>query len=205
MVELQRIKPRWAECIVAATGPSLTEAVAERCRGRAVLAIKDAYRRLPWAAVLYGCDAHWWDAYDGCPDFAGEKWSSHSEGSNEKRATAERWGLRLVRGADGEGFSCDPSLIHYGSNSGFQAINLALLWGARRLVLVGFDMRVDGPRRHFFGSHPPPMNNCLRYEGLVPRFRRAAAQLPRDIEIVNCSPGSALDCWPIVPLEEALA
>jgi hypothetical protein len=189
--------------VVAATGPSLTEAVAERCRGSRVLAVNDAYRRLPWAEVLYACDQEWWNVHQGCPDFAGEKWSSHEAGTNDKLATAERYGLRLVQGRDGEGFSLDPSVIHYGSNGGFQALNLALLMGAKRVLLVGFDMHATNGR-HFFGDHPEPLSNYVRYETLVPYFRRAAALLPRGIEIVNCTPGSALDCFPAARLEDVV-
>ena len=52
---------------------------------------------------------------------------------------AERYGVKLVRGIEGEGFCCDPSRIYYGSNSGFQAINLAIhMLRKGRIVLVGF-------------------------------------------------------------------
>jgi hypothetical protein len=206
MLELLRIKPRWLECVVAASGPSLTPAVAERCRDYRVLAVNDAYRLMPFAEVLYCCDAEWWELHRGCPGFLGEKWSSHSvrpHPENDKAAAAEKYGLRLVAGRDGEGFSTDSGVIHYGSNSGFQAINLALLMGAKRILLVGFDMHSRNGR-HFFGNHPEPLSNYVRYEGLVPYFQRAAALLPPGIEIVNCTPGSALDCFPMATLEEAL-
>ena len=114
-----------------------------------MIAVNDAYRLFPDAAVLYACDSEWWDVHGGCPDFAGEKWSSHSVdagGHNDKREVAKKYGLKLVEGRDRDGFSFDPACIHYGSNSGFQAVNLAILFGAKRIVLVGFDMRgVDRP------------------------------------------------------------
>lgn len=201
---LETLTPRWSHCIVAATGPSLSSA-AERC-GRAsvpVVAVNDAYRLLPSAAVMYACDPDWWQLHQGCPEFVGEKWSSHEPWTNDKRATARQYGVRLIRGQDVEGFSLNPSVIHYGATSGFQALNMALLWGARRLVLVGFDMHSRGGR-HFFGDHPEPLSNFMRFESVVPRFRRAAAQLPSGIDIVNCTPGSALDCFPMMPLEEGL-
>jgi hypothetical protein len=201
---LEKLAPRWSQCIVAATGPSLTPLVADRCAGWPVVAVNDAYRLIPSAPVLYACDPDWWELHQGCPDFAGEKWSSHDPlNNNDKLAVARRYGLRLVGGRDGEGFSFDPSAIHYGSNSGFQAINLALLMGARRILLVGFDMHSRGGR-HFFGDHPEPLSNWMQFESLVPTFRRAARLLPPSIQIINCTPGSALDCFPRLLLEEAL-
>ena len=37
----------------------------------------------------------------------------------------------------------ETGTVGWGGNSGFQAINLALQFGAARLLLVGFDCRVD--------------------------------------------------------------
>ena len=203
---LETIAPRWSQCIVAATGPSLMPAVAAQCVGQHIVAVNDAYRLFlfPAADVLYACDPDWWEMHQGCSGFMGEKWSSHDPlNNNDKMAVAGRYGLRLVGGRDGEGFSLDPKAIHYGSNSGFQAINLALLFGARRILLVGFDMH-SRSGRHFFGDHPEPLSNYMRFETLVPTFRRAAALLPPDRQIINCTPGSALDCFPFMDLEEAL-
>lgn len=189
--------------MVAASGPSLTESVASACLGELVVAVNDAYRLLPFAKVLYACDAEWWTVHEGCHGFAGERWSSHSPGTNDKAAAAAKWGLRLVRGRDQEGFSFDPSAIHYGSNSGFQAVNLALLFGAITIVLVGFDMH-SKHGRHFFGEHPPVLNKIATYESFIPYFERAAATLPAGIRIMNCTPGSALRSFPMMDLEEAL-
>lgn len=188
---------------MAATGPSLTPAVAAQCVGQPVVAVNDAYRLLPAADVLYACDPDWWTLHAGCPGFAGEKWSSHELPHNDKRAVAAQYGLRLVPGRDAEEFSRDPGRIHYGSTSGFQALNLALLFGARRVVLVGFDMH-SKRGRHFFGDHPEPLSNWMRFETVVPFFRRAAAALSPEVAIVNATPGSALDCFPMMPLEGAL-
>lgn len=210
MVELQRINQRsgWSECIVAATGPSLTEEVAERCRGHRVIAVNDAYRLLPFADVLYAGDRDWWEMHEGCPDFAGEKWTAHEPRLNDKAVIAARYLLNLVggpRAIDAEGFSLDPALIHYGNCSGFQAINLAILFGAKMIRLVGFDMRVVDGRRHFFGDHPRPDMNQSKYEHFLHAFNRARHLLPLEIRIVNCTPGSALRCFPMGSLEEVCA
>jgi hypothetical protein len=204
------IIPRWSgrRVVVAAPGPSLTEAVAERCRSYTVLAIKEAYRRLPWAEVLYGCDGKFWDRRDGCRDFQGERWSSHGgHNVDNKQAWARKYGLNLVRGRGGDSFSLDPAHIHYGSNSGFQAINLAMLFCGvpfvpADIVLVGFDMRADNGNAYFFGNHPT--RKQIPYDKFAPRFVRAAQSLPKHIRIVNATPGSALTCFPMMSLEDAL-
>jgi hypothetical protein len=200
---LERLERRWeGRCvIVAATGPSLTPEIAELCRGDLIIAVNDAYRLLPFADALYACDRKWWDVHENCRGFAGEKWSSHDDKGNDKRAQAAKYGLRLIAGTGKKGFSLDPDNIHYGGNSGFQAVNLAILWGAARIVLVGFDMRFVGDRAHFFGSHPKPLTNNTSYAGFIRHFEAALPSLPKGVEIVNATKDSALKCFPFVSLE----
>jgi hypothetical protein len=208
-----RIYPYWQDmtAIVAATGPSLTEAVAERCRQAhdaddsvAVLAVNDAWRLMPWADALYACDAAWWTIHNGT-DFTGDKWSSHHPNGNDKIELAKRYGLQLVAGKCDKRFSADPGRIHYGGNSGFQAVNLALLFGARRIILVGFNLQPVGGKVHFFGDHPAGLRQQARYERFLPAFSEAAKRLPAGVEIINATPASALKAFPAMTLDDALA
>lgn len=197
---------RWSgRCIVAASGPSLTADVAEACRGERVVAVNDAYRIMPHADVLYSCDAAWYEHHKGCPGFSGEKWTSHSlRPRNDKSGVADRYGLTVIRGEDEPGFSLDPAVIHYGNNSGFQAVNLAILFGADQIILVGFDMRrIDG-KSHFFGNHKAPLSEAGNFGTWIANFTRAAEMLGGSPRILNATPGSALTCFPMVPLAEAL-
>lgn len=195
------IEKRWAgPCIVAGSGPSLTPEVAAKCRGYPAIAVNDAYRLLTFADVLYAGDGEWWKVHKGCPDFYGEKWTCLSYPRELKRALAYHYHLQLAPGHKGEGFSLEPSHIHWGRSSGAQAINLAILWGARPIILVGFDMNGD----HFFGKHPPPLKRTRDYQGFIEWLRQAARLLPPDIVILNATPGSSMGCFPKVNLEEAL-
>jgi hypothetical protein len=219
VVDLQRINPDWTgePCIVAAPGPSLTAEVAHCVRmarmfdrWRAV-AVQDAYKLMPWADALYGSCPGWWRVHGDCRKFEGEMWSTHEDSApnaqhlNDKGEFA-RLRLNLVRGTSAGGFSFDPGLIHYGSNSGFQAINLALLKGCTRIVLVGFDMRLVAGQSHFFGDHPKPLhqNRDQDYRNFVRHFDRAAKKLPPHVSIVNATPGSALTSFLMMSLDDAL-
>jgi hypothetical protein len=194
---------------VAAPGPSLNPETAATVRaiGWPVLVCQDAWRLMPWADKLYGCDPRWWHQYDGLPDFAGEKWSTHDKNSssNDKTDVAEKYGVNLVKGAmaDGVGFSSDPGVIHYGNNSGYQSINLALLLGSPYIVLVGFDMSAKG-KGHFFGQHPAPLYNQTNYESWLPQFDRAAKDLPEEITIINATQDSAIKSFPVMSIEDAI-
>lgn len=159
---------------------------------------------LPWADALYGCEPRWWRFHGDCDGFRGVKWSTHDtvSSANDKAALADEHGIRIVRGAPGRGYSLDPGLIHYGDNSGFQAINLAILLGAVKIVLVGYDMRHVNGKSHFFGDHPKEhLHQRDEYGSFLPLFEAAPA--PEGVEIINATPGSALTCYPMMGLEDA--
>jgi hypothetical protein len=104
-----------------------------------------------------------------------------------------------------------PGLIASGSpsgggNSGFQALNIAVQFGATRIVLVGFDMRLDRGL-HWHGRHPQGLNNP--HEPSIMAWRRALdAAAPTfaalGITVLNASPVSALTAYPVVPLEDSI-
>ena len=94
--------------------------------------------------------------------------------------------------------------IGAGSNSAFQAANLAVRWGAIRLILLGVDCH--SPNRHWHGNHTfneaahqkkTLMKTWIRaWETTVEEFA------DRGIECINCSHGSALGCFPKMGVED---
>lgn len=212
MVSPQKISRCWEgrSCVVAASGPSLTPTVAHAVRmarwlnGWNVLCVNDAYRLLPHADMLYSCDWGWWKHHQGAKSFDGTRWTCHSTSTSvidDKSQVAGEFDVNLIEAADGKGFSSDQQRIHYGrpqGSSGFQAVNFALLMGATRVVLVGFDGHAKNGK-HFFGDHPPHLNRCddNGYKDLGRAF------VP-DNRIVNATPGSSIEVYKFVDLEEAL-
>ena len=184
--------------VCAASGPSLCQNDLEYVRGRAPLyAVNDVYKLAPWAKVFYACDAEWWDAHhEGIENLAGEKWTIN-------KAAAEKYKLNFIPGLPAKKFSNSPGYIATGGNSGFQALNLAVLHGAQRVILLGYDMQLapDG-KRHFFGNHPGGMNRNSRYQDWIKNFRRAKPYIK--IEVINCTRETALDCFPKTKLKDAL-
>ena len=158
---------------------------------------------MPWAQKLYGCDTRWWQAHNGT-QFVGEKWATHSESNNNNLTVADEYNLNVVKGVPGYTFSRTPNIIHHGDNSGFQAINLAVLLGSPYIVLVGFNMQHVGGKGHFFGEHPPGLHNQDDYTKWVRCFQQAADAL-EDVVIINATPQSAIDCWQKMTIEDALA
>lgn len=187
--------------VCLATGPSLTQADVDTCRDRArVIAIKNAYDLAPWSDVVYGAgvdQTKWWQR-------------------NGDRVAAEHQGLRftldpaaskwasLLRWGTVEGLSTEPDRLALGRNSGYQAINLAVLLGAAKIILLGYDMKTAGPRENFFEG--PTKGPSHRFADWRPFFATLVDPLRRlDVSVINCTPGSALDCFPKMSLSEALA
>lgn len=103
--------------------------------------------------------------------------------------------------------SSDPGVLHIGGNSGYQSINLAVLVGAARVVLLGYDMRHAGGKVHWHGSHPEGMNNPKEKQlaGWAEAFSTMLPDLQRlGVEVINCTPGSALKCFPMARLEDTI-
>jgi len=185
-----------------AGGPSLTREDARRrlnAPGVFHLAINDAYRLIPEAALLYACDRRWWRWHEGgVANFRGLKVTT------DRHAATEHPDLLWVEGAHQPGLSRDRARIHYGQNGGYQAINLAYHLGARRIVLLGYDLqRGPGGETHWFGHHPDRAVSA--YASWLPLFRRLAVELAAEgIEVINCSRATALDAFPREPLEDVL-
>lgn len=178
--------------IVLATGPTAGATDAEILAGWPGIAVNDGIYLWPGASACYAADPRWWALHiehvrKAAP--AAELWTCSQK-------AAEEHGLHYVEGVRGPGLSLEPGKIRLGGaigNSGAQAMNLAALWGARHLILIGFDMcRVDD-RTHYFGDHPPPLQQGDCWDTFVAQMGPMAADLARErIEVVNTSRVSRL-------------
>lgn len=193
--------PDWhGETVVClGAGPSLTAEDVERVRGRArVIAVNLSIRLAPWADALYACDQQWWRWYPEARSFPGLKYgvtvtAKHAPGVYALKVTGTD-GLELQHGS-----------IRTGRNSGYQALNLAVQTGAKRILLLGYDMQ-RGPKgqTHWHPEHP------IKRSSPYPSFVKAFATLPKPlkalgVDVINCSRRTALTMFPQMSIEDALA
>lgn len=168
---------------VLATGPSLTLSIADSVRDRChVVAVSDAHRLAPWADALASTDGKWWKAHPEALEFAGRKF------------TAAPSFVQL------DGVERMP--VDTATNSGLLGLMVAVKLGATRVLLCGLDMH--SPGQHFFGRHPSPLRHSEQRH-LELHKRQFAQYKPRGVEIINCTPGSALQAYPMGNLETELA
>ena len=114
----------------------------------------------------------------------------------------QAWGINVLTADTGAGgLARDKSKIHTGSNSGYASIGLAYHLGAERILLLGYDMMMDGDQRHWFGDHPQGLNVASNYNTFVQRYRTIKPE-EYGIEIWNVTRRTALDCFPIHSLDD---
>ena len=186
--------------VCMASGPSLTKEDADYCRGKAdgVIVVNTTYQMAPWADALIASDVRWWQWHKGAKDFHGLKYAT---------SKAVKWsGVQLLKNTGRDGLETNPSGLKHGMNSGYRAVNLAVHFGAARILLLGYDMqRGAGKDRleHWHGDHP------IASRSAYPVFRKHFETLVEPlkalgIDVLNCTPGSALECFPKAPLRDVL-
>jgi hypothetical protein len=204
-------------CVILAGGPSLRDfsrfpswITDSKCR---VIAINDSWRLWPYSDVCYFCDPQWWqyqlaknlrDKPTGTLSFHDaiykEFWISTAPGFEHHPQ------VHTLKFNGQTGLSTDPTALHHGSNSGFACINLAALFGAKRIVLLGYDMKCDKTGRTHWHNEPRPDGFARVLEqSMLPLFSTLVTPLEEaGVEVINATPDSALTCWKYQPLEEAL-
>ena len=176
-----------------------------------MFACNDAIRLAPDAALLHACNYQWWDErWDTVKSLPCEKWTTRKE-------SADKYGILWIDEVNRPGLSTDPNVLHHGHSSGYQLVGQAYRCGARRIVLLGYDMkfapdydgrnhRAGSAPRHFFGEYEPALQhwpsvkvqNGVHVE-LLDLYRSVAKQ--GLVEIIDCSNG-ALDCFPKVDIAD---
>lgn len=179
--------------------------------GRArTIAINDGYLAAPWAEMLYFCDARWHAWHKGRPEFAafaGEIVTLDNLGlraQDPRIRSVANMGPGDDAAAGNVGLFDRPWGIFHGRNGGYQAIHIAVHRGAQRILLVGYDMRpaADG-RCNWHDGHPLPPSPAVYAQAMLPSFPHLArACAARGVEVVNCTPGSALDAFPRGELDD---
>lgn len=115
--------------------------------------------------------------------------------------------INAVRLVEGDRMLTDEAgVIGGGGNSGFQAINLAVQFGARKIILVGFEMHV-AQGAHWHGPHRGGLNNPAPASTSRWRDRldgQAARLQSLGVRVLNTTADSALTAFAKVSMEEAL-
>ena len=166
-----------------------------------IIGVNNAYEKFRNSLdVLYAADFRWWSWHWGDVESL-----LCAKVTVDKAAKKEWPSLLYLEPTEEpithtlEGFDPDPSHLRTGKNGGYQAIHLAAHYGAKRILLIGYDQKGG----HWHEPHRVPQADIF---DLCRRFwpTLATAMVERGIEVINCSPGSALETFPMANLEDVL-
>lgn len=187
--------------ICIASGPSLTKEDVEYCQGKGTIyAVKEAILLAPWADVMYAADTDYWHDYQ-------ERWS---EFKGKKvtccKKSADKFNLDHVQVVGTKSFqwSLTPGKLASGGNSGFQALNMAVLDGADRVILLGYDYGYDPKKdnKHWWEETHPRTSRDSNYKEWNKRLNKASKFIP--VPVINASRATAINCFKKMTIQEAL-
>jgi len=194
------------QCVaIIASGPSVKKARLELLRNRIhVLAIKENVNLCPWADVVYGCDWPWWHHRQGLPEYTGLK-LAYAHDAYARYADVHQ--IVIESAHSNELLTDVPGSIGAGGNSGFQALNIAVQFGATGIMLIGFDAH-DRSGAHWYGrnfwhgANNPDELNFQRWleamQNIMPKLEELG------VDVVNVSEISRIECFRRASLEQAL-
>jgi len=194
--------------VIFASGPSLNQSQIDyvKAAGVRTIAINRTLAAVPWADVHYFADYKFWrwiDREQEFPDYADIRAAYRAfTGHRITIADAKTDALHLRRGHQ-RGLSLNPEELCTGNNSGYQAINLAFLFGAQRIILLGYDQAAMNGRTHHHRQHPSATNPDV-YDAMLECWPFIADAIKGKAEVINCTPGSRIESFPKVALNEAL-
>lgn len=199
-----KIEREWEgeTCVVLASGPSMSQEVADTVRDRCrTIVVNSTYLLAPWADMLYAADVLWWKANPEALKFAGRRVSILSNVNNdmefEEVDYVESGGYGLL--------DPRPTHVRTGKNSAYQAMHIAVHMGVRRILMCGINMRALDGKEHWHPDHPHGVGKTMPFNLWIEMFNQVAPLLrARDIEVINCTPDSALHCFKQMRLEKAL-
>lgn len=193
-----RVPLLWAGQTVAilGSGESMSQRIADavKAAGVSAIAINTTYELAPWADLLFGADASWWHNNPAALRFAGLKVTA-SDGCRFPE-------VKRLRNTGPEGFDPDPECLRTGGNGGYAGAHIAAQGGAARILLCGFDMR----GKHWHAPHKTRNPTLRSFERWAQRFKGLRDALAaREVELINCTPNSAIKSLRFMALEDALA
>ena len=182
-------------------GPSLKGFNFKELSGCRTIAINKAILYHTEADVLYWTDGRFYTWFKNEVDnYKGLKFAL-KPGSQYTRD------IQVLRKGKPYGIEEDPQTLSHGFNSGYAAINLAYHLGAKRIILLGFDMANEGTETHFHDGYPTrPAGNHIYHDKFLPGFKQLNSEIKaKGVHVLNASSYSKLNVFTKITMEQALS
>jgi hypothetical protein len=172
---------------------------------RHVIGVNNVYQIGVWIDTLFFGDGSWYLVHrQKLAKWLGIKVTCSPKFANKRRGNTEQIKYLEKDKSHKQGISSNLSKVSWNGNSGAAAISLGRHLGVKRILLLGFDMNVQGQYTHWHGNHGrkrknPPFQRHLKG---FPAIAEDAKRMK--IEILNVNKNSAISVFPKVMLKEAL-
>lgn len=191
------------DVFIVGGGYSVRDINLEYLHDKNTVAINDAYKILPNATALFWCDNSWCGReFDGLKAhktkqrFHTRKYASTHIAQNIKAPG----GATVLNRSDDYGF--DPNVDNVcGNNGGTQCLNFVVNMGAKRIYLIGYDMRDDPLKRgktHWHDDHQLVIRHDTYSRLFIPSIVSLNKSIKKrgiNVDIINCSQTSAIPCF----------
>lgn len=180
-------------------GPSLLDMDLSPIFSRRVIGVNDAFKLGNWIDVCWFSDCRWYEwNKEALKGFTGAIASCVNCSCDHPR-------VLQVQRLEGSGIITTPSRVKWNKSSGASAINLAYHLGAKRVVLLGFDMKTQEGKHNWHENHKHVPRTTIYQSLFLPPFEKIAQDAERlGLEVVNATPGTELKVFPLVDLRDTL-
>lgn len=179
-------------------GPSVNDIDTELLRGAKVVGVNNAYQKWPECQFLLYHDRRWGDWHQhGLANYRGDLITTSLRPTPGLKPKAV-----LIRKHPPPHISDDPREV-VGLDVGAQGVNFAMHLGAKRIVLLGFDMTFDAKTgaAHWHEDHRVASNEA-NYQGrFAPQYTGIMQALEdRGVALCRGTDAGALTSIPYLPL-----
>ena len=170
-----------------------------------VLGVNNAIYLGSMIDVLFFGDAKWyWWNKEAIDNFKGLKItrSRISPKSNPMpKPVPDNNGILILRKGGFKGLERDPKRLSWNGSSGGCAINVAVHLGAKKIVLLGYDMKLGNKEEKNMIPHPLEHKKKQTYNNMLEKFKTIAPVAGElGVKILNATPGSRIECFEKVDL-----
>jgi hypothetical protein len=194
---------------VIAGGPTVKNQNLELLKGKHVVCLNNAYSIYPDALALYWADETWAAKHiDGLSSHP-TKFRFHSKFhvSNKYLENEKHLGIgnSLILKRTGDR-GIDPEINNVrGNNSGAHILNLLYNCKVKKIVLLGYDMKIIDSRSHWHQGHSLSIKPEVYANLFIPSIQSMAEFFKRaGISVINTSTNSDLKCFPRMKLEDVV-
>jgi len=176
--------------------PSAYSPYMESIHSQHIIAVNMAYRLGDWVdCVFFGDDSFYKNNLQSLVQYKGLRVTC-------AQRVPQTGGVFKVVERDAKkkyGVSFNENHVAWNGHSGGSAINLAVHFGVNRIILLGFDMSLDGDKNQHWHKFYPTKNKMSPLSVMqrhMKGYPTISTDLKGKVEVINCSPNSAITVFP---------